>query len=453
MNRELTLCQRVVQHAQEQPEQVAVATSQWQLTYRELALGMEGMADQLKGDGIGQGTPLPFTATPTPDFLFRYLATQSIGAIAVPLDPRTAPKNRAHILDQLAHMSKRYDGASDILFTSGTTGMPKGVVLTHQATLCAALQTNNFIGNGPEDREVVPLPLNHSFGLGRLRCNLLLGSTTLLCNGLQRISEFFALIERWNATGVALVPAMIAILLRLAEPKLAELSPQIGYMEIGSAPMRREHKERLIALFPNARICMHYGLTEASRAAFLCFQESPDHLDSIGRPTPGVEIRIDGANGEVGPLLVRGGMVMQEYWNDRQATQERLQGGWLNTGDIGRVDADGFLYLAGRVSDLIHVGGYKVAPLEIDGALEDHPAIEECACVGIPDPDEICGEIVRAYLVSREVDCRPSPRDLVAFLRERIEPYKVPAQFMWIEEIPKTASGKIQRHLLTELER
>lgn len=410
-----TLAEWVDHHGREQPEKIALATSTEAMSYGELAHQMRALAAPLKkGERVDLSTANPLTFVP------RYLAAHWAGAIAAPtplffeLWPPVAERPTP---------VAQFSDPADLLFTSGTTGQPKGVVLTHRNLLAAIDQINAFIGNGPEDRELMPLPLHHSFGLGRLRCNLRLGATLLLSDGMKRLGDLFRLAEEWQATGMALVPAGVALLLRTAAPRLAALN--LNYLEIGSSPMARSQKEALCALLPSCRLCMHYGLTEASRSTFLSLHEAGDRLDSIGRPAAGVEI--DLVEGE---LYVRGGAVAQE--------------GWLATGDLGWRDDEGYLYLSGRKGEMIDVGGQKVAPLEVEAALLSHPAVEECACVGVADPHGICHEVVKAYLVGGEV----APHELTSFLRSRLDPYKVPALFEWVEALPRTPSGKLLRSQL-----
>jgi long-chain acyl-CoA synthetase len=291
-----------------------------------------------------------------------------------------------------------------------------------------------------------------------LRCNLLAGGVVILVEGLTFPGQIFQGIERWNATGLASVPAGFGLLLRLSKNRLGRYADQLRYIEIGSAPMPLEHKRMLMELLPQTRICMHYGLTEASRAAFIEFHESVNKLESIGKAAPNVEIKIVGEDldNELPPLaqgriLVRGEMVMHGYWDDPKQQQEVLHGAWLYTGDYGYRDADGYLYLVAREKELINIGGRKVAPSSIEDVLLGHSSVCGCACIGIPDPKGITGEAVKAFLVL-ESDCANPPDDaeLIGFLRGKLEPYMVPVEFCWVKSIPMTFSGKIQRSMLVK---
>ena len=202
---------------------------------------------------------------------------------------------------------------------------------------------------------------------------------------------------------------------------------------------------------------MHYGLTEASRSAFVEFHSAGERLASIGQASPGVEIRIANDEGQTvedgvrGRIVVRSPAAMSEYWNDPDETRAAFTDGWLVTGDVGYRDADGYLYLEAREKDLINVGGREVSPIEIERILEEHDAVAECGCVGVPDPQGISGSVIKAFLVATSpTEAPPKPAQLAKLLRGRIEPYKMPVSFDWIEELPKTSSGKLQRQALAK---
>lgn len=442
------------------------------VTYADLRQQVVAAAAWLSRQGVRPGDRVILAAIKSPTFVAGYFATHLVGAIAVPVDPQlpapalavlcdtVAPRlvltgneppatHPLETLEQLpaAPMTTRppaLEATADILFTTGTTEVPKGVMLTHRNLAAAARNINTVIGNGPEDVEVLPLPLHHSFGLGRLRCALLAGGAVVFVEGFAHLGPLFRALTRWRATGFCAVPAGLAILFRLTGDTLGDYAQQLRYLEIGSAPMPLEQKHRLMRLLPKTQLWMHYGLTEASRSTFLEFHADAKHLDSIGRPTPNVEIAIVD-----GQIAIRGETVMQGYWRNPALTAQVLIKGWFRTGDLGSIDAEGFCYLQGRHSDLINIGGRKVAPWEIEEVLQQHPAVAHCACLGIPDPQGLAGEVVKACLVIRDgSSTRPSDRELIEFLRSRLEPSKIPAVFEWRTALPLTEAGKLQRQML-----
>jgi long-chain acyl-CoA synthetase len=488
-----TLIGHFVRHADTSPAALAVAFGTSAITYGALRDRVLLTAERLREAGVEAGDRVMVAAAREPEFLEAYFACHVLSAIAVPyepdiaaprfqgivelLRPRVVVTNRKMEMEApgctiLVFAELNYATAAaaparandfvepnpehpaDVLLTSGTTGKPKGVVLTHGNILAAARNINQFVGNTAEDREAVALPLSHSFGLGRVRCQILAGGALILTRGFQFPKQMFEAMTSWTATGFSFVPAAWTMLTRLTGEKLTEASPELRYIEVGSAALSRTEKERLIRLFPNTRICMHYGLTEASRSAFIEFHSSSDRLDSIGRPAPNVEIRIvDEAGRELGPreigrIQIRGDHVMGGYWN--ADASERLQGRSLYSGDLGYRDEDGYLYLRGREDDVINVGGRKVHPAEIEQVLLGDERIGDAVCVGMPDP--LTGEAIRAFLVAKNgADQCPSDEAVADFLMNRLEPYKIPAAFEWVSSIPRNASGKIDRKAVAGL--
>ena len=353
--------------------------------------------------------------------------------------------------DYLFDPACRPADVADLLYTSGTTGRKKGVVLTQANIAHAAANINAFIKSRPTDVEVVPIPLSHSFGLGRLRCMSQTGNTLALEAGMFNAARLLKRVLDLRATGLALVPAGFDLLLRMTKDRLADARSHLRYVEIGSAAMRPENRRKLMEFLPQTRLCHHYGLTEASRATFREYHADRAKPDSIGRASPNVEISIRDPQGralppgETGELAVRGGIVMKEYWKQPELTAETLRDGWLHTGDCGRQDEEGYLYLTGRRDDMINVGGLKVSPEEVEQALREHSQVVDAACVGQPDPGGITGQCVKAFIVS---DTEVSTTELAAWLRSRLEEYKIPRLWDRAQSIPKTPSGKIQRHLL-----
>ena len=463
-------------------ERAAFVTPGGPVSYGALGRMIAMVAGRLRSRGVGRRDRVLLVGPNCPQWAAAYFAIHSVGAIAVPIDADTRTASAQWIVgDCEASLAIsmvdtalpvpiedlrspelpngnwdfdpqcRAEDVADLLYTSGTTGRKKGVVLTHANIASAATNINAFVQNCGDDVEVVPLPLSHSFGLGRLRCMAQTGNTLALEPGMFNAARLLKLVLELHATGLALVPAGFDLLLRMTKDRLAMAQAHLRYIEIGSAAMRAESRQKLMKLLPNTRICHHYGLTEASRSAFCEYHADADAPKSIGRPSPNVEIVIRDAEGrelppgEQGELTVRGGMVMREYWKQPQLTASTLCDGWLRTGDLGYKDQMGRLYLSGRKNDVINVGGLKVNPEEVEDALRKHPKVRDVACIGVPDPNGITGECVKAFFVSNE---SVSNAELATWVRDRLEEYKLPRVWQETSVIPKTPSGKIQRHLL-----
>ena len=340
---------------------------------------------------------------------------------------------------------------ADILFTTGTTGAPKGVALSYGNEAAAALNINTFIGNGTDDVELIALPISHSFGLGRLRCVLSIGATAVMLGSFASMKRFYKAIGEFGVTGFGMVPAAWAYIRKMSGDRIAEYAPQLRYIEIGSAFMPEEEKRHLISLLPLTEICMHYGLTEASRSSFINFRRDIDHLASAGKASPNVEIAIFSAEGEMlpadtdGEVCVRGAHVCCDYWGEsREYFRRDFFGDWFRTGDRGSLSPEGWLSLKGRDKEMINVGGKKVNPIEVESALMTVDGIADCACVA--RHDDVLGEVVEACIVSSDKDASELSDDQIrAAVGRLVEAYKVPRYIRRVVSIPRTSSGKIKR--------
>jgi long-chain acyl-CoA synthetase len=477
-----TLLTHLLTIAENHPDRTALCRGSEALCYGDFRTRILTTAARLRGLGVREGDRVLICGGNTLAIPVLYFAVHALGAVAVPVAPDTpegvlaalaadaearlaavekpinnmpcavvspAEMTECTVVDAQLEPVCRPDAIADLLYTTGTTGRKKGVVLTQANILAAARNITEFVGNRPEDIEVVPLPLSHSFGLGRLRCLALTGHTLILEPGVGTGATVVKRILDARATGLAMVPAGFDILRRMTGAVLGQACDHLRYIEIGSAPMKPETRQWLMTLLPRTRICHHYGLTEASRSAFTEYHGDAHKPGTAGRATPNVEIVVCDEKGrrlpagEPGEVIVNGGMVMQEYWRQPELTAQTLCKEGLKTGDIGYVDADGYLFLVGRRNDVINVGGRKVAPDEIEDLLLQLDGVTDAGCVA--EPDELLGECVKAYLVAdREI--RQS--EVVAFMRSRVEECKIPQVIERIARIPRTNSGKIQRQML-----
>ncbi len=340
---------------------------------------------------------------------------------------------------------------ADILFTTGTTGVPKGVPLSYKNEAAAARNINEFIQNTADDIELLALPVSHSFGLGRLRCCLSKGATLILLGSFVNVKRIFRIIEEEHVTGFTMVPSSWKFLQKMSGIQLANYANQIRYIEMGSAHFSAEDKLELAKLFPDTRVTMHYGLTEASRSAFMEFHVDVAHLDSVGKSSPHTDIRIFDEKGnplpynEEGEICIKGEHVTSGYLN--QSSDVIYWGEYFRTGDWGVIDDEGYVFLKSRKKELINVGGKKVSPVEVEDCLLTLSGVADCACIGIPDPNGVLGEVVKGFIV-RENLMELSFDEISQFLSDKLESYKIPVCYEWISEIPRTPNGKIQRNLL-----
>jgi long-chain acyl-CoA synthetase len=354
------------------------------------------------------------------------------------------------------------DGANEhelasLMFTTGTTGRAKGVRLSHANVLHALHHIGRFVGYTAADREVVILPLSHNFGLGHLYCNLMHGGAVYTEGGLARVGRVLDMVQRFGATGFPGTPTGFGLLIDRFGPVLAERCANLRFSVINSAPLPPERAAQLQALLPRTELMAYYGLTEASRSAFISLtREGAARHRSVGRPLGDTRIEIrreDGtpaAPGETGEIVIQGPTVTAGYWDNEADTRAALRNGWLWTGDLGQLDADGFLSIHGRLKDIVNVGGYKVNPLEVERVLAALPGVADVGVAGVEGIDGATGERVVAALVAAK-GAVPDLDAADAECARRLERFKCPARFVLVDAIPRTDSGKLLRPRLAAL--
>jgi long-chain acyl-CoA synthetase len=478
--------------AEKTPGRIALVYGDETISYERLSTKVRSAATLLKSKGVQRNDRIILSASSTnPAFVYGYFACHLIGAINVPVDDKIGSRSLKEIADQtqprlsclsflphlespsipLASLDCNYplanedettslDDIADILFTAGTTGKPKGIMQTHRNIKALSDGRSSVIGTAAQHNLVLPLSLSHGFGLGRLRCSIYAGGTIIVIDGFSSPSLLFKAFGMYHATGFCCVPSGFATLFHVTGDKLGEYRRQIKYIETATAPLPLSVKERLIRLLPDTQVYNTYGLTETTATiAFVDLRDIKHQTMPVGKPVSGVTLRIADDKGDPMPIgqpgqvLVRGDNVMKGYWCDDARTSDVLTDGWLRTNDIGRLDKDGYLYLNGRKEELINIGGIKVAPREIEDALEEHPAIKECACIGVEDPFDLSGEVIKAFMVAEASQApKPTNDELIRFMRANIEVYKCPTQFVWVEGLPKSSAGKLQRRRLRDRE-
>jgi HIP---CoA ligase len=359
--------------------------------------------------------------------------------------------------DALTEVDRRRDAVgpddpSDILFTSGTTGVPKGVVMTHARTLCVATDWVAMTGITEADRYLMVNPYFHMFGLkaGILAC--IASGAAMLPEPVFDVDRVLARVAAEKVTVLPGPPTLYQSILDHPSRHEFDLSSLriavTGAADIPVQLVRRVHEE-----LPFRMLVSGYGLTEAGTAS----GTSPDDdveviATTVGRLRPGFEIRLVDASGadvpagESGEILLRGGSVMSHYLDDDEASAATLSAeGWLRTGDIGTVDEHGLLRIVGRAKDMFIVGGFNAYPAEIENALRRHPDIRDAAVIGIPDAR--MGEVGMAFVVTAAGASVTAP-DIIAWCREQMANYKVPRVVELIGELPVNATGKVEKQLL-----
>lgn len=481
----------VYRHAQTAPDKLCVVDELHEITYQNYWNMILKIRQLLLNHDITYGDCVVAEADQTVVYLALELAVQLCGAIFVPLEKNCAEKRISDIVIvtnavMVITVQPSYYGCanisyaqleekilsiniygnpenfpdlqdtSEILFSTGTTGKPKGIELTHQNNIALAENVKYGVEMDTDNVELIPVPLNHSHGLRRYYGNMYNGSTVIVLNGVLNITQFFSCLEKYHVTAIDLVPASLGIILKLSKRKLGEYKNQLKYIQLGSAPLSESDKILLCELLPYTRLYNFYGSTESGCTCILDFNKYRGLKGCIGKATYNACFNFVDENHQPvhateenpGFLACYGAMNMKGYWRDIEETQKVLKKGILYSNDLAYCDENGFIYMLGRKGDVINVGGSKVAPDEIEAVTMKYPGILDCACVGVPD--KIKGQVPKLFIVTEEKDDFDLQK-LRKYLQMQFEPYKIPKDIEFIPKIPRTFNGKIKRKDLYEV--
>lgn len=494
------------------PEKTAVICGDARFSFRELEERVNRLSNALLGLGLERGDKVAVLALNCHRYLEIYYGVPQFGATVVPVNFRIPPQEIRYILDHSESRAVMVDdalaptleglrphlgrvehyisignqpregyldfeelldrGGPDfdaelleegellgLFYTSGTTGEPKGVMLTHRNVQSNVDHSDMVFQHFPDDIYLHAAPMFHLADGAAVFSNTARGATQAFTPRFDP-TEVLEIISRERVTTTVLVPTMINFLLQHPDRERYDLSSlrQITY---GASPIAPETLRRSMEVF-RCRFAQGYGLTEA--APLLTFLSAEDHaatmgqdmrlLASCGKPVPNVEVRVvdpddrDVRPGEVGEIIARGSNIMAGYWKRPEETENAIQGGWLRTGDLATVDAEGYIYLVDRKKDMIVTGGENVFSTEVEAVLYGHPAVKEAAVIGVPD--ETWGEAVHACVTLKDAH-QASEEELIDYCREYLPTYKLPRSAEILEgELPKGGTGKILKKELRE---
>jgi long-chain acyl-CoA synthetase len=330
-----------------------------------------------------------------------------------------------------------------LIYTSGTTSSPKGVPITHSNCVFTTKNIVKTLQYSSNDIDILPLPLSHSFGLGCLHTSLYVGSTLVLHQSMD-IPQILNSIKKHNASTLAAVPPTLSkIVSNNLEDALNSLS-KLRLIITNSTFFPPETIQKLKKILNDGKVATYYGLTEASRSTFMIF-DSNEKIESVGKPSDGISLKLVSNNDKssIGEIWIKGKNVIERYWNEEY--KENFTDGWLKTGDLGRVDDDGYLYILGRVDELINISGEKVYPQEIERAVKVLSGIDDA--VAVPMKHEVFGEVVKLF-VKKSIKSDVSKTDILTHCIKNLERFKVPAKIEFVEDFPRTNYGKIKRFML-----
>lgn len=486
-----SVVEAVFHHAAHSPDKLCLADEVRNVTYSQYCDEILRLATVLQNRGISKGDRVVVEASQTIDFLGLEFALHLLGAVFVPVERNCAwskiqriarlsssklvvtqkendslPDMQTATLAQISLAGKNAsrisspcfplkDEVSEILFSTGTTGTEKGIVITHDNNLALAENVICGVSMLEDNVEMIPSPLNHSHGLRRYYGNMVKGATVVLATGVMNVKMFFDMVDRYQVNSFDLVPTALSVLLKLSKGKFGEYRDVVRYMQFGSAPLSDNDMKAIRALLPKTRLLNFYGSTESGCICIFDFNAGCDKPKCIGRPTCNATIVIVDENrtpihsskDNTGFLASRGRMNMRGYWQDQAETDRVMADGYIYSNDEAYFDEEGDIILLGRKGDVINTGGNKVSPDEIEDAAKLHPSVADCGCIGVPDP--IKGWVPKLYIQLKK-GYSFDPVSINSKLMELLEPYKIPAYIEEIEQIPRTFNGKLLRRVLRE---
>ncbi|GAA4518306.1 MULTISPECIES: long-chain-fatty-acid--CoA ligase [Nonomuraea] len=507
----LTWVHQVTKHAGAQPGRPAIRFKGETTTWAELDERSRRLSAALEARGVGEGDRVLVLLTNRPEFVETLVAINRLGAIAVPVNFRLVAAEVSYLAedsgscaivveqplapvvaavragkeaelpclvvgdapDAAGAGAERYEeavagatpsGASGpadlgavalIMYTSGTTGLPKGAMLTYENLLGQTITLLQTLRPGADEICVVTSPMFHIAAVGVIVPNLIFGYTTVITpTGAFDPEAFLDLVESERVTNAFLVPTQWQAV--CASPTLPQRDIPLRTISWGAAPATPAILRAMEAAFPGVPNVSVFGQTEMSPiTTSLPGEDAIRKIGSVGKPVPLVEVRVvdqdmnDVPQGEIGEIVYRGPQTMTGYWNNPGATEEAFRGGWFHSGDLVRVDEEGFFYVVDRLKDMIISGGENIYSAEVEAVLADHPKVREIALVG--SPHEKWGETPVAVVVPRDEADPPTVAELSEFCLTRLASYKKPTKAVVVSELPRNASGKILKNRLRDM--
>ena len=428
----------IEQYANLTPDKAAIICEGRTLSYSLLWQSIQEKASRLKAEGLREGEPYVFVTTQNEHFVVTYCAVHLCGAIAVPLEASMPQERQQQIRDKVNGKSSNCK-CSDILYTTGTTGQAKGVILSAEAWNANAENLTDRLGFSQEQLFIICGPLNHLGSLSKIYPTLMNGATLYIMEGLKDLDAFFSVFELpYQKFATFLVPSSIRMLLQVASKNLAAVASKIDFIETGAAPISQADMERLRQVLPSSRLFNTYASTETGIVCSYEFSKYGCEPGLLGKPMKHSSVRIN----EDGRVVCSGATIMSGYWGAPELTAQVLINNEIYTSDIGTINSQGMLRLQGRQGDVINVGGYKVNPTEVEDAVSDFEPIADCIC--IPAQHILLGTVPKLLYVPKPGQ-EVKPKDIADFLRGHIENYKIPLLYEAVENIKRTYNGKLDR--------
>lgn len=473
-----TLIDILEEHSKNIPKKNAIITNNNTLTYQQLSEQSSKFKYSL--DGISKNSVISLMFENSTDFVVSYIGTLKAGLIAHILSPGISKTNllfqiknsNSQLLitenlnfntlekidslieikqfDQMFSNSKSSNiqvltnNFAHLLYTSGTTSEPKGVGITHSNIIFTLNNIISVLGYVKSDISLSPLPLHHSFGLGCLNTNLYTGGQLILLNNASNLDEILDIIQKFNVSTLAAVPTTLIKLLKFHKNRIQNELKDLRLLITNSTFVPPEIVLEYKQILKKGYLATYYGLTEASRSTFMIFKNDLDNNTSVGKPAPNVEIKIENKHDDIGEIWIKGSNVIKEYWNKHYDNQNFMND-WIKTGDLGYFDKEGFLYLSGRLDNVVNIGGEKIFPEYVEKIIKKNTDVEEVIIIG--QKHAVLGHSLKAF-VKLNSKSKLKKSDILSFCIKNLEKHMVPLKIELVDDFPVTEYGKIKRFLL-----
>ena len=472
-----SILERIEKWGRETPDKTAVCDNHGSITYSELVEQIHKRSTELLNLGIGKQDRVMIVAKPVIQYVVTYFALNCINAVCIPVGNRIKSKQLEGITNDISpsffisgyedndtgiicEKKERITSSSvgdviEILYTTGTTGESKGVMLTNRNLVAGAENVAYGGGIKTDDVNLLPAPLHHAFGLASLRGTFYSGATLVLQDGFTSIKEIFGKITKYKVTAMYLVPSAVPMMLVQTGNNLGALLRGIRKLEFGTAPLDDSMRKILMEQLPGVHIYNAYGATEASRSIYMDITDDMNKLSATGKAAVNTTIKIANPEnqdeflrtGEIGRIVVFGPMVMEGYFGNEELTEQVIHDGGFYSSDIGYVDDDGFVYLLGRDKDIFNIGGEKVSPKEIENIAYDSNIVRECACVDGGDSAKTKGSIPVLFVVYKD-KTPENEKALKTYMTQNLERIRLPGAYVTCDELPRNYMGKLEREKL-----
>ena len=385
-----------------------------------------------------RGQVVLFRASPTIGFVVDYFAIHIAGAVAAPMEKDT-PQEIIDELEQKLNSATVPEGIADVLYTTGTTGRSKGVMISHRTIVADA---ENLIAGQLFSHELVFIingPLNHIGSLSKIYPVIMLGATLYIIDGMRDMNAFFGALD-YPATKMAtfFVPASVRMLMQFSAERLASYAEKIDFIECGGAPLPHSDMQELCRLLPKTRLYNTYASTETGIISTYNYNDGECIAGCLGKTMPHSRIIIT----PEGRISCQGDTLMSGYIGEPELTATVLRGETVFMSDLGRLDEQGRLHIGGRQDDVINIGGYKVAPTEVEDAALLLPEVKDCICISAAHP--VTGHALKLLVVMAD-GSQLNKRQIALHLKGRLEIYKVPMLYEQVDRVERTYNGKLNR--------